>query len=232
MLNNIYDMILINIIIIIINIGISIYINSDEEYYGENYISHYFKLKNMPTIIPYEYGEPEYDFEDYDEGLYFKNFGLNRFPHLTHNNKYNESNKFLNYCYSLLSEFIFCLNQENENEFKCQNLFSEKIDDLESCDIINMSNSINDIKKNIIFFNISFDEMNNDLPDEFQKEKKFNQITEFKGNFEEKKIDLDNANNNQIILSNVSFKENIKETKDCVEYGLTNDDHIICTKYE
>ena len=66
----------------------------------------------------------------------------------------------------------------------------------------------------------------------FKKKKKFNQITEFKGNFEEKKIDLDNANNNQIVLSNVSFKENIKETKDCVEYGLTNDDHIICTKYE
>lgn len=67
----------------------------------------------MPTIISYEYGKPEYDFDDYDEGLYFKNFGLNRFPHLSLNNKFNDSNKLLIYCYSLLSKFIFYLKHEN-----------------------------------------------------------------------------------------------------------------------
>ena len=230
-MKKIYLIIALTIILLIINILLSLYIDNDDEYYEENYLSHYYKLKNMPTIIPFEFEEPIYEYED-DDYFYYQNVDDIEFPKL-YNYKYNNSNKYLNYCYSLLSQFLACLSAENENSFKCQNLFYEKLNELEKCDIINFNNSMRNYKKNLINFNFNFEgeDMYKDIQDDFQKEKIFNGIEDFslKLNGE---IEDDEKDNNQIALFQGNFDENPNKNKDCVEYGLTEDDYIICTKYE
>ena len=52
-MKKIYAIITITLILLIINICLSLYINSDE-YYEDNYLSHYYKLKNLPTIILFD----------------------------------------------------------------------------------------------------------------------------------------------------------------------------------
>ena len=61
MMKKIYAIITITLILLIINICLSLYINSDE-YYEDNYLSHYYKLKNLPTIILFDFEEPEYEY--------------------------------------------------------------------------------------------------------------------------------------------------------------------------
>ena len=209
-MKKIYAIIALTIILLVINICLTLYINNDDQYYEANYLSHYYKLKNMPTIIPIEYEEPEYEYDEVEE-YYFQNMEDIENNFLLNNNiKFNDSNnKLFNFCYSLLNEFLFCLSPENDKNYKCKKLFYEKLNELEKCDIINFNNSKNS-KKEFIFFNFP-KEVYTDVEDEFEKEK----------------------NKKQILLYNP--KNNIKNenaNKDCVEYGLTKDDHIICTKYE
>ena len=231
-MTKIYAIIGITLILLIINICLSLYINTDE-YYEDNYLSHYYKLKNMPTIIPFEFEEPDYDYEYSDEDYYYQNVDQRENYHYPNNNKYNTSYKSYNYCYSLLSEFVYCLSLENERNHKCQKLFDEKINELEKCELINFNNSINNMKNNIVDFNLPNYEMNSEIEDEFEDEKKFNEIKDFSlknENITKKENEIPKIN--QIALIEENNKENIiNSDKDCVEYGLI-DEHIICTKYE
>lgn len=240
MMKKIYAIVTLTTTLLIINIFLSFYINSDE-YYEDNYISQYYKLKNMPTIIPFDFEESDYDYTD--ENYFYQNVdeGLNLSPFFNNNN-YNDSNKPLNYCYSLLSEFIYCLSIESDKNQKCQKLFDEKINDLEKCELINFNYSIRNMKNNIIDFNLPNYEMNNDIENENEDEsecdnrEKCDEFIDF--SFENKNIteikinEIEMPKMNQIALINDNNEEKIDNSnKDCIEYGLI-DDHIICTKFE
>lgn len=240
MMKKIYAIVTLTTTLLIINIFLSFYINSDE-YYEDNYISQYYKLKNMPTIIPFDYEESDYDYTD--ENYFYQNVdeGLNLSPFFNNNN-YNDSNKPLNYCYSLLSEFIYCLSIESDKNQKCQKLFDEKINDLEKCELINFNYSIRNMKNNIIDFNLPNYEMNNDIENENEDEsecdnrEKCDEFIDFSfenQNITEIKInEIEMPKMNQIALINDNNEEKIDNSnKDCIEYGLI-DEHIICTKFE
>ncbi len=233
MMKKIYAIIAITLILLIINICLTLYINTDD-YYEENYLSHYYKLKNMPTIIPFEYEEPDYDYNYSDDDYYYPNMDETSNTPLFNNNKYNTSYKALNYCYSLLNELVNCLSAENERNYKCQRLIDKKMKELEKCEMINSNNSIQNMKNNIIHFNIPFEEMNTNIEEEFEDEKIFNTLNEFSNNDETKEKEEDEkTENNALSLIDENKDDNVNYTNlDCVEYGLSNDEHIICTKYE
>jgi len=230
--DKIYSTIALILILLSISIGFSLYYKNNKEHYHENYLSHYYELKNMPTIIPFEFwkpnniseGEYEFDFDDEDENdNYYKNKEVIELPVLFN---YNDSDENLKFCYSLLAEFIFCLSPDNEDSPKCENLIFDKLNELIRCDIINIDN----LKK--LNYYKSFDgslpkdEEDTDKQAEFKLDKEINLI--------EDKIE-DNgqlSKNNKKILTNETIKEKIDGNKDCVEYGLTQDEHIICKKYE
>lgn len=234
MKDKIYSTIILILILLSISIIFSLYLRDYKGHYQENYLSHYHKLKNIPTIIPFEFGELnyepegeyEFEFEDEDENdYYYRNMDIIEFPVLFNYN-YNDSDKTLNFCYSLLAEFIFCLSPDNENNPKCENLIFEKSNELKRCDIINFNN-LKKLKKYKNFdILLPSDEKNNDKKASFKLEKKINLIKEKIGDNEQK-----NKNNNKI-LANEIIKEKTNGNKDCVEYGLTQDEHIICRKYE
>ena len=233
-MKKIYAIIAITLILLIINICLSLYINNDD-YYEDNYLSHYYKLKNMPTIIPFDFDESDYEYEYPDEDYIYPNMDEIGYAPFFNNNKLNTSYKTLNYCYSLLSEFIFCLSAENEKNQKCQKLFDEKMQELEKCEVINFNNSIQNMKNNIIHFNMPYEEMNTDIEEEFENEKKFNDINELSNVNEtyEENEEIEKPEKNQIAIIEENNDDNINYSNlDCVEYGLSDDEHIICTKYE
>ena len=222
--------ILLILFILSIRIGFFLYLRNNKEHYHENYLSHYYKLKNMPIIIPREFREPnyesegEYDFnaEEEDENdNYYKKDAI-EFPVLFN---YNGSDKNLNFCYSLLAEFIFCLSPDNENNPKCENLIFEKSNDLKRCDIINLKN-LKKLKNYKYFVLLPKDEETTEKQAELKLDQKLNLIKEKIEDNEQKN------KNNKKIIKNETIKEKINANKDCVEYGLTQDEHIICRKYE
>ena len=239
MMKKIYAIIAITLILLIINICLSLYISSDE-YYEDNYLSHYYKLKNMPTIIPFDFDEPEYVYEYEDEDLIYQNLDTNENYAPIFNNKYNVSHKSLNYCYSLLNEFIFCLTPGNDKNHKCIKLFTEKMGELDKCENINFNFnfSVQNMKHNIVYFNLPNYDMNADIEIKFENKKKFNDVKDFpldddnENNVNNLDIEEEKTENNQIALYHEKKEENINYSNmDCVEYGL-KDEHIICTKYE
>ena len=107
------------------------------------------------------------------------------------------------------------------------------MEDLEKCEMINFNNSIQEMKNNIVYFNLPNNEMNTDIEEEFSNEKKFNEIKNILDKKEKKKeLEYEKPTTNQIFLYNSYNEEKINYNHlDCVEYGL-KDEHIICTKYE
>ena len=185
-MTELYPIILIILITLIVNIFISLFMDPNNSY-EENYLFQYYKLKNMPTIIPFDFEEDNYENYYINENYYYKNIDETDFRVSFNINNYNGSSKEFNYCYSLLNEFMLCLHQENENNKKCQKLFKEKMEDLEKCEMINFNNSIQEMKNNIVYFNLPNNEMNTDIEEEFSNEKKFNEITDFLDKKEKKK---------------------------------------------
>jgi hypothetical protein len=185
----------------------------------------------MPIIIPREFREPnyeskgEYDFNDEEEDENDNNYKKDviEFPVLFN---YNGNDKNLNFCYSLLAEFIFCLSPDNENNPKCENLIFEKSNELKRCDIINLNN----LKKLKNYKNLDVllpkDEETTEKQTELKLDQKLNLIKEkIEDNGQKNK-------NNKSTIKNETIKEKINGNKDCIEYGLTQDEHIICKKYE
>lgn len=234
MIKDVYVIIALTLILLITNIALSLYINSDD-YYEENYLSHYYKLEKMPTIIPFDFAEPDPEF-DYINEDFFQQYmeQIEDLPPIF-NMKYNASYKTFNYCYSLLQEFVICLSPKNERTYKCRKLINEKMDELGICEIIKYNNnSVKNMKNNIIYFNFPNEEINNDIQEEFEEEKKFKEINDFSiENKEIKKNEEEKPRQNQVLaLKDKSNEENLNNVNlDCIEYGLV-DEHIICTKYE
>ena len=230
-MDTIYTTFILILIVLSFSIGFSLYLRNNKENYHENYLSHYYKLKNMPIIIPHEFRDPnyeskgEYDFndeeEDENDNYYKKN--IIEFPVLFN---FNDSDKNLNFCYSLLAEFIFCLSPDNENNPKCENLIIEKSNELKRCDIINLNN----LKKLKNYKNLDTLLPKDEETTEKQAELKLNQELNL---IKEKIEDNEQKNkNNNSTIKNETIKEKINGNKDCIEYGLTQDEHIICIKYE
>ena len=229
--NTIYTTIVLILIVFSIIIDFSLYWRNNKEHYHENYLSHYYKLKKIPTKIPFEFREPnydsegEYDFqaEEEDENDNYNKKDVIEFPVLFN---FNDSDKNLNICYSLLAEFIFCLSPDNENNTKCENLIIEKSNELKRCDIINLNN----LKKLKNYKNLDVllpkDEETTEKQTELKLDQKLNLIKEKIEDNEQKN------KNNKSTIKNETIKEKINGNKDCIEYGLTQDEHIICTKYE
>ena len=233
MMKNIYAIIALTLILLIINIALSLYTNTDE-YYEENYLSQYYKLKNMPTIIPFDFEEPDPELEYISEGYFDEYMAQIGYLPPIFNIKYNESNKNINYCYSLLKEFVSCLSPENEINYKCKKLIDEKFKEIDKCEIIKYNNNqINNMENNIIFYNAPNDEMSTDIQEEFEEEKKFNELKDFSLEAKEFKKQEENPRQNELLaLKDKSNEESMNYTNlDCIEYGLI-DEHIICTKYE
>ena len=237
MLTKIYVIIAIALILLIINICLSLSIKND--YYEENYLSQYFKLKKIPTFIPFDIEESNYEYNYLEGGFFYQNINEDIFPNLFKDivNKYNSSNKGLNYCYSLLDEFIYCVSNQNERSYKCQRLFEEKIEDLERCETINSNNSIKNTKNkvnSVAYWNLPIDQMNSNSQHEFKTGKKINNINKiYNNNFNKSEEKFENnIQNKQALTEENKEKENINYSNmDCIEYGLIGE-QIICTKYE
>lgn len=237
MLTKIYVIIAIALILLIINICLSLSIKND--YYEENYLSQYFKLKNIPTFIPFDIEESNYEYNYLEGGFFYQNINEDIFPNLFKDivNKYNLSNKGLNYCYSLLDEFIYCVSNQNERSYKCQRLFEEKIEDLERCEAINSNNSIKSTKNkvnSVAYWNLPIDQMNSNNQHEFKTGKTINNINKiYNNNFNKSEEKNENNIQKKLVLTEENKeKENINYSNmDCIEYGLIGE-QIICTKYE
>lgn len=63
------------------------------------------------------------------------------------------------------------------------------------------------------------------------KKKKFKEINEFSLKNDEENEDEEKGKKQILLYNPKNNIENVNENKDCVEYGLTKDEHIICTKY-
>ena len=237
MIDHIYIIIAITIILLIINIHLSLYIyydDDDDVFYEDNYLYQYYKFKNLNTIIPFDFEETIYENDDFlNKEFYLKNMNeLGKFPIIFKNYKYDESDKPLSNCQYLLAKFIFCLYPENENKYKCQKLFREKMKELEKCYNVKYNYSIKN-NNDVVLYNLNNFEMKTYIDEEFEKEKKLNKITENSIKNENiTKNDEEKPKKNQLTVVDKNNEENLNYNNfDCVEYGLI-DEHIICTKYE
>ena len=100
------------------------------------------------------------------------------------------------------------------------------MNELKKCDIINLNN----LKKLKNYKNLDIllpkDEETTEKKAELKPDQKLNLIKE--------KIEDDEQKNknDKSIIKNETINEKINGNKDCVEYGLTQDEYIICRKYE
>ena len=227
-------------ILILINIFFTLYVEKRnyKKYYLPRQPMQYFQKNKITKILPSEPKmlknelnifqdylnhniDGEYDFEKY----YF--FNLDN-P-ITSNNKY---------CFNLLEKLVYCLSEENMKNLKnskCNKLIENEMEELEKCqidfnfdfDINDYSQKIDNIENDIFYLNFStFDKYNKEIEEE---------------ELETQDIIIDNEEIGAIIKDkkkmikadtkeNITNKENSK--KDCVEYGISNDEFLICTKYE
>lgn len=227
-------------ILILINIFFTLYVEKRnyKKYYLPRQPMQYFQKNKITKILPSEPKmlknelnifqdylnhniDGEYDFEKY----YF--FNLDN-P-ITSNNKY---------CFNLLEKLVYCLSEENMKNLKnskCNKLIENEMEELEKCqidfnfdfDINDYSQKIDNIENDIFYLNFStFDKYNKEIEEE---------------ELETQDIIIDNEEIGAIIkdkkkMIKADTKENItneeNSKKDCVEYGISNDEFLICTKYE
>lgn len=227
-------------ILILINIFFTLYVEKRnyKKYYLPRQPMQYFQKNKITKTLPSEPKmlknelnifqdylnhniDGEYDFEKY----YF--FNLDN-P-ITSNNKY---------CFNLLEKLVYCLSEENMKNLKnskCNKLIENEMEELEKCqidfnfdfDINDYSQKIDNIENDIFYLNFStFDKYNKEIEEE---------------ELETQDIIIDNEEIGAIIkdkkkMIKADTKENItneeNSKKDCVEYGISNDEFLICTKYE
>ena len=227
-------------ILILINIFFTLYVEKRnyKKYYLPRQPMQYFQKNKITKILPSEPKmlknelnifqdylnhniDGEYDFEKY----YF--FNLDN-P-ITSNNKY---------CFNLLEKLVYCLSEENMKNLKnskCNKLIENEMEELEKCqidfnfdfDINDYSQKIDNIENDIFYLNFStFDKYNKEIEEE---------------ELETQDIIIDNEEIGAIIkdkkkMIKADTKENItneeNSKKDCIEYGISNDEFLICTKYE
>jgi len=224
------------LILLIINIRFKYHENYEEFYEISSDLNQFYKFKNIPTIIPLDY---YYSNDEYEDEINYQKY---EFEKLFFNNNLNIDQETMNECYLLFNKFMQCLSKNNGRPEKCQKLVNEK--EVRNCEM-NFTNSvyyfddsiekIKEMKDNFVHFNFPNDD-NLEIDIQFGREQIFEDEINMKTVFmsttfkeEEEKFNNFNIHINEV---NNNKEEEIYFKKDCVEYGLTKDEYIICTKYE
>ena len=132
-------------------------------------------------------------------------------------------------------------NFKNIKETKCNKLVDKEIEELEKCQIefnsdFDSYDYSQNFDNNIVYFNFSDhdnengnDNYNAEDDEELDKEK-FLKLLEEDSYIKDKNINIISSENSNIINNNINNDDYLN--KDCIEYGLSKDGFIICTKYE
>ena len=236
--------IIIVLILVFINIFFSLYAehNSHKSYYFKNHANRYYKKKTNAKIIPSEYKllKPDLNlFQDYinqnfeEEYEDFENYYFFNLEHpISADNKH---------CFNLLEKLMYCLSEDNFKNIKrtkCNRLLQKEMKELEKCqidfnfdfDINDYSKKMEEIENNMFYLNFSsFEKYNKQIEEEESETQEIiidNKEIETIIKDKKKKIVTKEYSNEDINKN----EENLN--KDCVEYGLSQDDILICTKYE
>ena len=223
-------------ILVLVNIFLSFY-KSRKSYhrYYDNKLPSKFKKHSLTSLVSPDQKEIGYFFQEYIRKTLKEEYKYD----VDHIYYLNQDNPFYgtdNYCMNLLQKFVYCLakeNMKNVQTSKCNQLLEKEIEQLEKCQIdFNFDFDITDYTQNfdnnIIYFNLTnFGNIN----DKFEEEEEFEKLDKI---FELKESDLIIKNKNEKMLGFEDNKTKNDENmnKDCVEYGLSNDEFLICTKYE
>ena len=228
------------ILFIAINIFFSLYkdqINYKSNYKGKFFPKYYKKNRKNKFIKSQNkmMSQNLHLFKDYLIQNFDVNYENDKFYFFDLNNQENDFDN--DYCKKIFEKFIFCLNEENfkySNNAKCNKILDNEIEELEKCTFdFNLDFDINDyykkLEENILYLNFSYynDFINDDKEDdEMENRELLFENNENDMNFHEKSKYImaydDNYNNKN--------DENIN--KDCIEYGLSKEEYLICTKYE
>ena len=145
------------------------------------------------------------------------------------------------HCFNLLEKLMYCLSEENFKNIKrtkCNRLLQKEMKELEKCqidfnfdfDINDYSKKMEEIENNMFYLNFSsFEKYNKQIEEEESETQEIiidNKEIETIIKDKKKKIVTKEYSNEDINKN----EENLN--KDCVEYGLSQDDTLICTKYE
>ena len=230
--------ILIIVILAFVNVFLSFYkgIRNTNGYYDKQLPNNYQK-HSIATMVPHKQKELGYFFKEKIRQALKEEYKYD-FDHIYYINPdspfYNENN----YCMNLLQKFVYCLAKENIKNFKnskCNHLLEKEIEQLEKCQIdfnfdFDTTDYTQNFNDNIIYFNLtSYDNINDN--DKFEEEEDFEKLEKI---FELKENDyiIKKKNEKLIGLEEKKTSDDEHLNKDCIEYGLSNDEFIICTKYE
>lgn len=225
-------------VLVLVNIFLSFYKNrkSYHRYYDTKLPSK-FKKHTLTSLVSPDQKEIGYFFQEQIRKVLKEQYKYD-FEHIYYLNQDNPFFRTDNYCMNLLQKFVYCLAKENLKNVqisKCNQLLEKEIEQLEKCQIdFNFDFDITDYTQhfdnNIIYFNLTnFDNIN----DKFEEEEEFEKLDKI---FELKESDLviknKNKNEKMLGLDDNKTKNDENMNKDCIEYGLSNDEILICTKYE
>ena len=223
-------------ILVLVNIFLSFY-KSRRNYhrYYENKLPSKYKKHTLTSLGSSEQKEIGYLFQEHLRQAFKEEYkyDFDRIYYLNPDNPFYNTD---NYCMNLLQKFVFCLAKENLKNLKnskCNQLLEKEFEQLEKCQIdFNFDFDITDYTQNfddnIIYFNLTnFDNVNV----KFEEEEEFEKLEKI---FELKEGDLIIKKKNEKVIGLDDNKTNNDEhlNKDCIEYGLSNDEILICTKYE
>ena len=225
-------------VLVLVNIFLSFY-KSRKSYhrYYDTKLPSKFKKHTLTSLVSPDQKEIGYFFQEQIRKALKEQYKYD-FEHIYYLNQDNPFFRTDNYCMNLLQKFVYCLAKENLKNVqisKCNQLLEKEIEQLEKCQIdFNFDFDITDYTQhfdnNIIYFNLTnFDNIN----DKFEEEEEFEKLDKI---FELKESDLviknKNKNEKMLGLDDNKTKNDENMNKDCIEYGLSNDEILICIKYE
>ena len=228
------------ILFVSINIFFSLYVerkNYKKNYKGSHTPQH-LKKNTLTTIMPKQHktlGQDLYLFKDYLMQNFEEEYGQENYYFFDLDNpSLNENDN--NYCKKIFEKFVFCLSEENFKNIKnsrCNKLFEKEMEELEKCTFdFNFDFDITDYSKkleeNILYLNFSnygSDKNDNEGENDFETQEII---------FENKEKDITINEKKKYImnLEDYNIKDETNQNKDCIEYGLSNDELLICTKFE
>lgn len=219
------------VLLILVNIFLSFYIERSNYsgYYEEDNMPQNIKKNTITTIIPGKNLELGNFYQDFLRHNLKEEIDFDNFFYYDIDNHFHIKN---NYCLSLFQKFVFCLAEENLKNLKnskCNKLIEKEIEQLEKCQIdfnfdFDTVDYTKNPDKNIVYFNLSNYDNNYDN-DNIDDELEFDEL-------KEKEYIINKNKNENIISFEEKYVKNDNLNKDCIEYGLSKDDVLICTKYE
>ena len=220
--------------LILVNIFLSFYIEKSNYYgyYEEDNMPQNYKKNTITTVIASMKKKLGNIFQDFLRNNSKEEIDLDYFFYFDTDNNFYANN---DYCLSLLQKFVFCFAEENLKNSKCNKLLEKEIEELEKCQIdfdfdFDITDYTKNFDKNNVYFNLS--NYDNDYDND--------SITEDVLELDEKAFELKemenifntNKNDNVIFMEEKYVNNDDNLNKDCIEYGLSKEEFLICTKYE